>query len=88
MNISKFVGLIAILSAAIATPATAAGETGTKPWLAPVGHRQPRAAEVPAAPSSPTLDPEDANVDRKISNICRGCLPQQADAIKNRGATR
>jgi hypothetical protein len=88
MNISKFVGLIAILSAAIATPASAAGETGTKPWLAPVGHRQPRGAEVPAPSSSPTLDQEDADVDRKISNICRGCLPQQTDAMQNRGAAR
>jgi hypothetical protein len=88
MTRSEFVGLIAILSAALATPATAAGETGTRPWPAPVGHRQPRAADVSVPPSSPTLDQEDANVDRKISNICRGCLPQQIDPIRNQGATR
>jgi hypothetical protein len=82
MTGSGFVGLIAILSAALATPATAAGETGTKPLPAPVGHRQPRAADVSVPPSSPTLDQEDANVDRKISNICRGCLPQQIDPMR------
>jgi len=70
------VGVAAILSVAIATPIFAAGrETTKKPWLAPVGHRQPRAADVPASrpPSRQTLDQEDADVDRKISNICRGC---------------
>jgi hypothetical protein len=70
------VGMAAILSVAIATPVFAAGrETATKPWLAPVGHRQPRIADVPASPpsSQQTLDPEDAYVDRKISNVCRGC---------------
>jgi hypothetical protein len=50
-------------------------ETTTRPWSAPVGHRQPRAADVPASTSASlqTLDPEDANVDRKIGNVCRGC---------------
>jgi len=47
----------------------------TRPWSAPVGHRQPRAADVPTSisASQQTLDPEDANVDRKIRNVCRGC---------------
>ncbi|WMT72937.1 hypothetical protein [Bradyrhizobium sp. Ash2021] len=70
------VGVAAILSAAIATPVLAAGrETTTKPWLAPVGHRQPRVADIPASssPSQQSLDQEDAYVDRKISNVCRGC---------------
>ncbi|MEH2562022.1 hypothetical protein [Bradyrhizobium sp. AZCC 2289] len=70
------VGVAAILSAAIATPVLAAGrETTTKPWLAPVGHRQPRTADIPASSSQSlqTLDQEDAYVDRKISNVCRGC---------------
>ena len=50
-------------------------ETATRPWSAPVGHRQPRAADVPASASASQqiLDQEDANVDRKISNVCRGC---------------
>ena len=75
MTKSKLLGLAAILSAAIVTPVLAAGETTTRPWSAPVGHRQPRAADVPTStsPSQQTLDQEDANVDRKISNVCRGC---------------
>ena len=50
-------------------------ETTTRPWSAPVGHRQPGMADVPASTSIPqqTLDQEDANVDRIIRNICRGC---------------
>jgi hypothetical protein len=50
-------------------------ETATRPWSAPVGHRQPRAADVPPSTSASQqiLDQEDANVDRKIRNVCRGC---------------
>jgi hypothetical protein len=44
---------------------------------APVGHRQPRASDVPREKSSfnrmEDLSAEDAAVDRKINNICRGC---------------
>ena len=56
-------------------PSEVGRETTTRPWSAPVGHRQPRAADVPASTSASLqiLDPEDANVDRKISNVCRGC---------------
>jgi hypothetical protein len=50
-------------------------ETTTRPWTAPVGHRQPHATDVPAtALAMPDpLDQEDAIIDRKISGICRGC---------------
>jgi hypothetical protein len=50
-------------------------ETTTRPWLAPIGHRQPRAADIhTSAPvSQQSLDEEDANVDRKIKGVCRGC---------------
>ena len=45
-------------------------------WLAPVGHRQPRAADIPKSAPEPedsaSLDRENAFVDSKI-NICRGC---------------
>ena len=41
----------------------------------PVGHRQPHGSDVPS--ESPNdiehIGPEDAAVDRKINNICRGC---------------
>jgi hypothetical protein len=44
---------------------------------APVGHRQPRAADVPneknlSDPNNP-VNKEDAALDRKIKSICRGC---------------
>jgi hypothetical protein len=44
---------------------------------APVGHRQPRADQVPSEknlsdPNS-TANKEDAALDRKIKSICRGC---------------
>jgi hypothetical protein len=44
---------------------------------APVGHRQPRADQVPSEknlgdPNDP-LNKEDAALDRKIKSICRGC---------------
>jgi hypothetical protein len=45
-------------------------------WLAPVGHRQPRAADIPKSAPEPEdsaiLDRENAFVDSKIG-ICRGC---------------
>jgi hypothetical protein len=44
---------------------------------APVGHRQPRADQVPSEknlsdPNDP-INREDAALDRKIKSICRGC---------------
>ncbi len=44
---------------------------------APVGHRQPRADQVPSEknlsdPNTP-VNKEDAALDRKIKSICRGC---------------
>ncbi len=54
-------------------PSMPGHETATRPWSAPVGHRQPRAADVPTSASLSVLDQEDADVDRKISSVCRGC---------------
>ena len=44
---------------------------------APVGHRQPRAGDVPSEknlsnPNDP-VNKEDAILDKKIKSICRGC---------------
>ena len=44
---------------------------------APIGHRQPRADQVPPEknlgdPNDP-INREDAALDRKIKSICRGC---------------
>ena len=55
-------------------PSLPGKETTTRPWTAPIGHRQPHASDIPTASSGPSLlDQEDALVDRKISGICRGC---------------
>ncbi len=41
---------------------------------APVGHRQPRAGDVPAAQEKGYMESaEDKALDRKIKSICRGC---------------
>ncbi len=86
-RLGRRLGLAAILSVAVTTScfaqattvqeprAFASNETATRPWSAPVGHRQPRAADIPAAASASQqiIDQEDAIVDRKIKGICRGC---------------
>jgi hypothetical protein len=58
-----------------ASSAIALDVTTTRPWSAPVGHRQPRAIDIPASVSvhQQIIDPEDVNVDRKIKGVCRGC---------------
>lgn len=52
------------------------------PWPAPVGHRQPRADQVPSEKDLGTnsgtgandaMKREDAELDRKLKSICRGC---------------
>jgi len=81
MSAAKLLVILALastMSAASAQafrPSVTGKETTTKPWTAPVGHRQPHLSEVPAMTmgSQDFLDREDANVDRKISGICRGC---------------
>jgi hypothetical protein len=48
----------------------------SKPWPAPIGHRQPRAANVPVKPvktaSDAWLQRLNRRTDRKLQ-ICRGC---------------
>ncbi|AMA58048.1 MULTISPECIES: hypothetical protein [unclassified Bradyrhizobium] len=56
---------------------TSGGASSGTAWPAPVGHRQPRAADVPSEknlsnPNTPA-NKEDAELDRKIKSICRGC---------------
>jgi hypothetical protein len=55
--------------------ASKSGSGGVLP--APVGHRQPRAGDVPdeknlSNPNAP-VNKEDAMLDKKIKSICRGC---------------
>ena len=56
---------------------SASGGGGGGAIQAPVGHRQPRASDVPneknlSDPNDP-LSKENAALDRKIKIICRGC---------------
>jgi hypothetical protein len=67
--------------AALAQNSTRTGNSATSgtsstsrgPLEAPVGHRQPRAGDVPSEKGVTKLDAEDAALDRKIKSICRGC---------------
>jgi hypothetical protein len=58
--------------------AGAPGATNRQPMReAPIGHRQPRAGDVPSEknlsdPNDP-LSKENALLDKKIKSICRGC---------------
>jgi hypothetical protein len=75
-----------VLLALIAAPGALAqsGNTGSSSATkgsgvlpAPVGHRQPRASDVPneknlTNPNDPA-NKEDALLDKKIRSICRGC---------------
>jgi hypothetical protein len=81
MITSKMFVVVAIVSAMGAAsaqpfhPSLPGKETTTRPWTAPVGHRQPHSSDAPTTTlgSQDVLDQEDANVDRKINGICRGC---------------
>jgi hypothetical protein len=63
-------------------PAAIAQNSGSSsskqgPWPAPTGHRQPRADQVPEGKNNPNATDaekrQDAELDRKIKSICRGC---------------
>jgi hypothetical protein len=59
------------------TGSSGAANQSQTPREAPVGHRQPRADQVPSEknlsdPNDP-LSKENAALDRKIKSICRGC---------------
>jgi hypothetical protein len=43
-----------------------------RPWDAPIGHRQPRAKDVPSEETLGTRSLEDQTIDRKL-RICRDC---------------
>lgn len=74
--------LLALIGAPAAIAQTGAGSSGmTKSSggvsQAPVGHRQPRASDVPdeknAGNPNDSINKEDAILDKKIKSICRGC---------------
>jgi hypothetical protein len=76
--------LLAVLDVGAAVAQT--GNKGTSPGqttsgdmsrMAPIGHRQPRASDMPnknivSDPNDP-LTKENRALDRKIKSICRGC---------------
>ena len=61
----------------IGSAAMAQSTKSNGPLPAPVGHRQPRADQVPEGKNNPTATEaekrQDAELDRKIKSICRGC---------------
>ena len=83
---NKIVITLALLLAIGAPSTSAVAQGGTSSAAksgggglapAPVGHRQPRAGEVPdeknlSNPNNP-VNKEDALLNKKIKSICRGC---------------
>jgi hypothetical protein len=75
------VSLMVLIAGPVAIAQTGTGTSGgagkAGPPPAPIGHRQPRASDVPneknlSNPNDP-INREDAALDRKIKSICRGC---------------
>jgi uncharacterized protein YcnI len=69
--------IMAIAFLALVDTSAAVAQTARSPNEAPVGHRQPRADQVPSEknlmnPNDP-VNRENAELDRKIKGICRGC---------------
>ena len=65
-------GALAQSKGGTSSPSATSG-SGNVPQ-APIGHRQPRANEVPTAEEKGYVEsPEDKALDRKIKSICRGC---------------
>ena len=81
-NLITTIALLALVGgpAAMAQTGSNTGSSGAanpQPREAPVGHRQPRAGDVPSEknlsdPNDP-LSKENALLDKKIKSICRGC---------------
>src|ERR1700719_1276633 len=83
MSMTAALMILIVGPAAIAQTASNTGSPDAANQLrqmipeAPIGHRQPRADQVPseknlADPNDPA-NKEDAALDRKIKSICRGC---------------
>jgi hypothetical protein len=72
--------VLTLLSGGTAAVAQGAGSSGAASSTipqAPIGHRQPRADQVPSEKNLPNpndvLAKENAILDRKMKGICRGC---------------
>ncbi|MGL5165924.1 MAG: hypothetical protein ACRC9K_08550 [Afipia sp.] len=67
-------GVLAQSKSGTPGPATPSAASDRGIPSAPVGHRQPRADQVPSAQEKNyTESAEDKALDRKIKSICRGC---------------
>lgn len=68
--------MLTIGSSAIAQTGSSAAKR-QEPLPAPTGHRQPRADQVPTGKDNTSAAEaekrEDAELDRRIKSICRGC---------------
>jgi hypothetical protein len=70
-------GSVAMAQTGTRMGSSGAGNSSAPSREAPVGHRQPRADQMPSEknagnPNDP-IDKEDAALNRKIKSICRGC---------------
>lgn len=70
-------GGVAVAQTGTKGSSTSGGATSGSTPSAPVGHRQPRAGDVPnekniSDPNDP-LSKENQALDKKIKSICRGC---------------
>lgn len=75
MALLTLIGVPSALAQGGNSSSTMSKGTGVLP--APVGHRQPRASDMPdekslVNPNDP-VSKEDALLDKKIKSICRGC---------------
>ncbi len=76
MALLMMIGVPGALAQGGGTAGSSTPKSGNMPQ-APIGHRQPRASDVPseknlANPNDP-LTKEDALLNKKIKSICRGC---------------
>ena len=80
-NLIMTIAVLALIGSPAAMAQTNRGSSGAANPApsreAPVGHRQPRADQVPSEknisdPNNP-VNREDALLDKKIKSICRGC---------------
>jgi hypothetical protein len=83
----KTIGLLALLVLFGGAEAIAQSDMKNSPSIgqtinggipqAPIGHRQPRASDVPGEKNlmnaNDAMSKEDATLDKKIKSICRGC---------------
>ena len=77
MALLAMIGAPGALAQSSNTTGSSSATKGSGVLPAPVGHRQPRAGDVPDEKnlSNPTdpVNKEDALLDKKIKSICRGC---------------